>query len=63
MTLYEDLKAKRFSLESRRNTLIKDRDRTNARIDELENEILDIEAILTKHGTLIYRDYVENSEG
>ena len=63
MTLYEDLKAKRFSLESRRNTLIKDRDRTNARIDEIESEIIDIEAILTKHGTFVGRDYVENNEG
>lgn len=62
MTLYEDLKAKRFSLESRRNKLIKDRDIINAMLNEVEQEIIDIEAILTKHGTLIYRDYVENSE-
>lgn len=60
MTLYEDLKAKRFSLESRRNTLIKERERINARIDEIEMEILDIEGILTNHGTPIYRDYKEN---
>lgn len=62
LTLYEDLRNEKFKLEDRKNTLIKERDKTIAMIDELQRLIDDLDFILCQHGKHIYPNYIENTE-
>lgn len=62
LTLYEDLRNEKFKLDSRKNTLIKERDKTIAMIDELQRLIDDLDFILCQHGKHIYPNYIEDTE-
>lgn len=62
LTLYEDLRNEKFRLDNKKISLIKERDNLNAKIDELQQIIDDLDVILCQHGKQVLSNYLENKE-